>query len=230
MGENALRTAVNPAINEGVFLLNSLSPVRLENLRRQYPHLSDDLKLGIPAGAQEDKDKVQAAIIREKAQIMIAALAEAEAAADRALASVSQKIKSARRQRLFAQLLVLIGSSSSLATLAFGKNPAAIICAMLTLFAAIGSLIADYKEKLLNPQTGNIYDAYQRLSEGAYRTRKLSTDLSLALKYNQGPSELEPLVASANVLCEDLNGWLIQMVATTARMQPKSTESTTPKT
>jgi hypothetical protein len=109
--------------------------------------------------------------------------------------------------------------------LAFGKNAAAIICAMLTLFAAIGSLIADYKEKLLNRQTGNIYDAYQRLLEGTSRTRKLSTDLSLALKYIQGPSELEPLIASANVSCEDLNGWLIQMVATTARMQSKRIEN-----
>lgn len=215
MSENATITAKGAAINEGVFLLDTLSPARLEDLRREYPRLSEDLKVGILAGVEEGGDKEQAiAILREKAQIMIAALAEANAAAERALVFLSQRIVSAKRQRLFAQLLVLIGSSSSLATLAFGQKPAAIICALLTLFAAIGNLIAEYKERLLNPQTGNIYDGYQRLSEGAYKTRSLSTDLTLALKYNQGPPELQPLIASANALCEQLNGWFIQMVAT----------------
>lgn len=221
MGENTVSMGVGPAINEGVFLLNSLSPARLESLRGEYPHLSKSLKVGIEAGVEEDRDKDQAAIVREKAQIMVAALAEAEAAAQRALAFVSRKIKSARRQRLFAQILVLMGSSSSLATLAFGKNTAAIICATLTLFAAIGNLVADYKERLLNPQTGNIYDAYQRLAEGGYKTRSLSTDLTLGLKYNQG-AELAPLIASANALCEELNGWLIQMVATIPGMHTEN--------
>jgi len=215
MGNNSV-LAGSPAINEGVSLLNGLSPAVLENLRTQHPGLSADLKLGIQAGTEPPSDEDQAPIIREKAQIMIAAMAEAGTAARATLTSVSRKINSARRQRLWAQLLVLIGSSSSLATMAFGKNAAAIICAVLTLLAAIGNLIADYKEKLLNPQSGNIYDAYQRLSECVYKTNGVATNLTLALKYNQSVSELEPLIASANVLCEELNGWLVQMV--TARL------------
>ena len=209
---NDLSLAVGPAINEGVSLLNSLSPGALENLRSEYPRLSKDLKLGIQAGIESAGDEDRAQITREKAQIMIAAVAEAETAARAILDSVSRKINSARRERLWAQLLVLVGSSSSLATMAFGKSAAAIICAVLTLLAAIGNLIADYKERLLNPQSGNIYDAYQRLSECVYKTKGVSTNLSLALKYNQSVSELEPLIASANVLCEELNGWLVQMV------------------
>jgi len=218
-------TSAGAAINEGVFLLDSLSPARLENLRKEYPDLSNDLKVGILGGVEKDTDKDQAAaILHEKSQIMIAALAEAEAAARHALTFVSRRIVSARRQRLITQLLVLIGSSSSLATLAFGQKAAAVFCAVLTLFAAIGNLLADYKERLLNPQTGNIYDAYQRLSEGAYKARSLSTDLTLALKYNQGISELETLIASANALCEQLNGWLIQMVATIPKTHLKMSE------
>ena len=219
MQESTDRTAFSPAINEAVFLLSSLSPGILDDLRKKYPGLSSNLKVGITAGAEEEQDKDRTAIDREKAGIMIAALAEAERAAREALAATSKKIKSARQERLLAQLFVLIGSSSSLATLAFGKNAAAIICALLTLFAAIGNLIAEYREKLLNPQTGNIYDAYQKLSEGAHKISSLSTDLSLALKYNRGASELEPLIATANALCEELNGWLVQMVATPTRQR-----------
>jgi hypothetical protein len=67
--------------------------------------------------------------------------------------------------------------------------------------------LAVFSQNSASPQaqrktrTGNIYDAYQRLSEGAYRTRKVSTDLSLALKYKPGAlrtrtsnRECEPVV------------------------------------
>jgi hypothetical protein len=213
MGDDLL-LARGPAINEGVSLLHSLSPSALEKLRIQHPLLSNDLKVGILAGVETENLEDRGQIVHEKAQIMICALSEAETAASQTLKAVAKKITSARRQRLWAQLLVLVGSSSSLATMAFGKNAAAIVCAVLTLLAAIGNLIADYKEKLLNPQTGNIYDAYQRLSESSYRTKTLATDLTVGLKYNQDVSELEPMIAKGNVLCEELNNWLIQMSVT----------------
>lgn len=212
MGNRPL--AGSPAINEGVSLLSRLSPSALDDLRARYPHRSEDLKVGIRAGLESSSDDNQRPIVCEKAQIMIAAMAEAENAARETLMSVAKRISLARRQRLWAQLLVVIGSSSSLATMAFGKNAAAIICAVLTLLAAIGNLIADYKEKLLNSQSGNIYDAYQRLSECVYKTKGIASDLALALKYNQSVSEIESLISDANVLCEELNGWLVQMVTT----------------
>lgn len=203
------------AINEGVFLLQSLSPDRLNQLRIEFPSQSRALAIGIIAGSEDgpENDKVAMAMLRDRAQIMIVALSEAEAAAKKAVVAVSRRVKSARRQRLLSQILVLIGSSSSLATLALSKNRAAVISAVLTLLAALWNLLAEYQEKLLNPQAGNIYDAFQRLAEGAYKTRTMSTELTLALKYNQNATQIGPLVASANALCEELNGWLIQMVA-----------------
>jgi hypothetical protein len=209
-------SATSVPINEGISLLATLSPLRLEQLRKEHPSISKDLVLGITAGPEEERtdEFVASAIIREKAQVMIAALSEAGTAAQNALESVSTKVKSAKRQRLISQLLVLIGSSSSLATLALNKNRAAVISAVLTLLAAIGNLFAEYQERLLNPQTGNIYDAFQRLSEGVYKTRTMSMDLGLALKYSQKPAEISQLVVSANVLCEQLNDWLIQLLST----------------
>src|ERR1700730_1005453 len=201
------------AINEGVFLLQSLSPARLDQLREEYPALSKELAVGISAGpdVEPGDNNAATAILREKAQIMVVALSEAGTAAQQALLTLSRRVKSARRRRLISQMLVLIGSSSSLATLALSKNRAAIISAVLTLLAALWNLLAEYQEKLLNPQAGNIYDAFQRLAEGAYKTRTLSTELTLALKYDQA-SQIGQLAANANLLCEQLNGWLVQMV------------------
>ena len=208
-----LRSGV--AINEGVSLLDSLSPTLLQQLRGKYATLSDKLDLGIAAGADEEREGGPAddPLIREKASVMIAALAEAWKAAENRLVSVQRRIQTARRQRFVSQALVLVGSSSSLATLALSKNRAAVIAAVLTLLAALGNLAAEYQEKLLMPQAGNIYDVFQKLGEGAYKARTLSAELALSLKYHQGPSELKSLVGDANLLCEQLNGWLIQLLS-----------------
>jgi hypothetical protein len=209
-----LRTAATIAINEGVSLLEKLSPKRLNELRAAHPLLSDDLDLGIVAGAEEKPEgqSIHDVLLKEKAAVMIAALGEATNAAYAGLASVSRRVRTARRARLFSQVLVLIGSSSSLATLALSKNRAAVIAAVLTLLAALGNLLAEYQEKLLYPQTGNIYDVLQKLGEGAYRAKTLSTELTLAVKYDADPTDLKGLVANANMLCEQLNGWLIQIL------------------
>src|SRR5438876_9785203 len=118
--------AAGIAINEGVSLLEKLSPSRLHVLRGEYSLLSDELGLGIYAGSEEDQKGGQEGDLHlnAKASIMIAALSEAWKAADDALATVSRRIRTARRERLISQALVVIGSSSSLATLALSKNRA----------------------------------------------------------------------------------------------------------
>src|SRR5580698_6233959 len=115
------------AINEGVSLLEKLSPGRLDELRTAHPLLSDALSLGILAGAEVTPETTSTVdpLLREKAAVMVAALGEAAKAAQEGSASVARRIRLARRQRLISQGLVLIGSSSSLATLALNKNRAA---------------------------------------------------------------------------------------------------------
>src|SRR6266852_5144487 len=210
-----LSDAPGAPINEGVFLLNKLSHYDVEDLHEKYPHIpADNLKTGIFAGPEEEDPANRAAMARDKAHFMLDTLAAAKEAAQTALVSVARKVKSARVQRLISQILVHIESSSSLATLALGKKRAAIVSAVLTLLAALGNLFAEYQEKLINPQAGNLYDAFQRLSEGVYKTGTMSSDLTLALKYEPDVSQLEQLIAKANALCEELNGWLIQLVST----------------
>src|SRR5579862_5648872 len=138
------------AINEAVSLLESLSPARLETLRGQYPRLSGQLGLGIYAGEDDEHPARQSdPHLNEKASIMGAALTEAWKSAEVAMITVSRSVRTARQQRLFSQAFVLLGSSSSLATMALGQNRAAVIAAVLTLLAALGNLGAEYNEKLL---------------------------------------------------------------------------------
>ena len=206
--------ATTVAINEGVALLQKLAPSLLNQLRDRYPLLSHELQVGIDAGPQDEKAADQsAALLNERAMVMIAALDEARQRAEDELVSVSSRVVIARRWRLVSQILVVIGSSSSLATLALNKNTAAVIAAVLTLLAALGNLFGEYVEKLLNPQAGTIYDLFQKLSEGVYKAKTVSTELRLALKYPGDGLELKALVVNANVLCEQINNGLIQLLS-----------------
>jgi len=200
------------AINEAVFLLSQLSPSQLESLKLQYPELADELRVGISGGGESAESPQKDPHLAEKASIMIAALDEAWRRAEGAMTSVSRNIKKARQHRLVSQALVLIGSSSLLGTLALDNKPAAVISAVLTLLAALGNLLAEYQERLLNPQSGSIYEAFQKLGDGAYKARVLSRELQLALKYDGHEAELKDLITQANELCEQLNGWLVQLL------------------
>lgn len=199
------------AINEGVALLDMLAPGRLADLRVALPQLTHELQTGIMAGP-EDAKLGPDVYLSEKARVMMAALTEVGDAAQRKLIGISGRVRNARRQRLISQALVVVGSSSSLATLALSQTRAAVAASVLTLLAALGNLAAEYLEKLLNPQAGNIYDLFQKLGEGRYRAKSLAVEIGIAIKYGAVPEDLRALVSEANKLCEDLNGGLVQIL------------------
>jgi hypothetical protein len=207
----ALKTQ-GQAINEAVFLLSALAPRQIESLKLQYPALADELKVGIYAGEEPPAHPPQDLHLVEKADVMLRALAEASRRAEEAMACVSAKIKKARLRRLVSQAFVLIGSSSLLGAVALQGKLAAVGSAVLTLLAALGNLFAEHQEKLLNPQASSIYEAFQKLGEGAYKAHFQSSQLQLMLKFPGQEAELKDLIAQANALCEQLNGWLIQLL------------------
>jgi hypothetical protein len=195
------------AINEAVFLLSKTAPEKLISLRNLYPDIAEELREGIYAGEKEEM------FIIEKAEFVTVALEEVSSLAKVAMVTVAVIIQRARSRRLISQMLVLIGSSSLLGAVALDGKTATVISAVLTLLAAIGNLLAEHYERLLNPQTGNIYEAFQKLGEGSYKARAIAADLKLSIRHKVGEIALKEQVGKANELCEELNGWLIQLLS-----------------
>lgn len=199
------------AINEAIFMLDKLAPERLEDFRRRFPNLAEQLQEGVFAGPEEARTSGNSFLI-EKAEVLTAALSEASGHAENAMITAGKNIKRARRRRLVSQVLVLIGSSSLLGAVALDEKTATVISAVLTLLAALGNLLAEHYEKLLNPQAGNIYEMYQKLGEGAYKARRMASELQLAMRHDEAISELSELLRGANELCEQLNAGLLQLL------------------
>jgi hypothetical protein len=200
------------AINEAVFLLSQADPAKLVSLREKFPELDEELQEGIYAGSKQGDRATQDSYLVQKAEVVATALESVSDQADAAMRRVRVSIQRARSRRLISQVLVVIGSSSLLGAVALEGRTVTVISAVLTLLAALGNLFAEYHEKLLNPQASNIYEAFQKLGQGTYRARALLAQLQLAMRHEEGVQMLTDLVSTANELCEDLNGWLIQVL------------------
>jgi hypothetical protein len=197
-------------INEGVALLYALEPSRLTTLEKRFPHLP--LALGIQAGGGDTDEPDE--YILDKAAFMIVALDQAAESAEEGRGRIARLIRKARLGRTISQGMIIVGSSASLATLALSQTRAAILSSLLSLLAAIGNLAAEHRERLLIKDAGSIYDAYEKLSISCYRAKLLSGEIQLALKHRVSASEIRSLVTNGNVLCEEMNGWLVQLVET----------------
>lgn len=200
------------AINEIVFFLSRTDPSGLEYLRGQYPQLAGELKEGIYAGPDKDTDRQDISFIKGKAELSIKALSKVLVLSQEAKTQITKKIMVARKNRLWSQVCVALGSSSVLGTALIGNKYWTVLAAVITLLAMFFNLFAEHQERLLNPQNGNIYEAFQKLGEGAYRAQDLEDKLNFAMSHTDGGDDLKELISEANSLCRELNDVLTQLV------------------
>ena len=98
-----------------------------------------------------------------------------------------------------------------LGALALNKSTIAIATSVLALLASIGTVLADFGERLVSPGKGDIYEAFEQASNAGFKARRLADELRLAISHRIDLGELRTLIAGANVLAEELNGWVTKM-------------------
>jgi hypothetical protein len=198
---------------------------QLEELRKLYPDLIEDLQEGIYLGEADVTKKPKSghkAYALQKAEAMKVMLNQVIPQVEKELEIANLKITKIRNSRLISQVLILLGSSSVLGSVTIlHDNTVSIASAVITLFAAFFNLFAENSENLLNPQSGNIYLAYQRLSEGLCETRILESEIGVAITYCSDENEFNVLTSKANNLFSELNKWLIQLRSRTSKIRKK---------
>jgi hypothetical protein len=203
------------SINEAVFLLNRFAPEILEDARKEFPRLSSELSLGREGGEADTNDAIEL----DRAQVAIRALQAARLIAEQELTRVHSRMVSAKRRRLWSQIISLICSSGVLASLALDQRAMSIVAAVLALLAAIGTITAEHQERLLKQGTGDIYEAYEKAAEAAYKAGRMADHLEILVRHSANGAELKPIIEDANSLCDDLVGWLIKMTGSDATPQ-----------
>ena len=204
-------TSTGAPINEAVGVLSKLDPAQITELRNEFPSIADELRIGRIGGTPSDS----ASFDLERAEVAARALIAVANRASLELVRIQDRMRSARRRRLGSQILTLVCSSGVLGALALNKATTAVAISVLTLLASVGTLLADFGEKLLKSGEGDVYEAFEQASNASYKARKLSEELRLAIRHNISGDELRSLVTSANQLAEQLNQWVTKMVGST---------------
>ncbi|HDR2474378.1 TPA: hypothetical protein QCI26_004120 [Enterobacter soli] len=196
-------TPSSPPINEGVNLLNTLSPKDLDEFRQAMPSLGTELLLG-RLGGQSETDR---SLNKLRAEILIKALVIARERAEVELSDLKKKISSAKKIRLGSQVVSVICSSGVLGTIALGNKNVTITTAILSVAASLGVIVAEYKERLINQC--DIYNAFESASLVAYKAGVAAGNLTILSEKIPESEELHNAIIDGNKICEDLNVWLI---------------------
>jgi hypothetical protein len=126
-------------------------------------------------------------------------------------AKLQRRIKSANRTKLAIQILTVISSASVLGTIITDQKALSKIVSLITILISIAGLLVDRSEKLLNPNSGNIYEAYEKLMKALVELRAVKSELELAVKHLRPIEEIQNLIASANAILESINILLPQI-------------------
>ena len=187
-------------------MLGKFAPKELENLRVEFPALVSELALGRIGGPGD------ASLDQDRAKVMVEALATLVRQADLEIRALRDRMSSARHQRLWSQVLSLICTSGVLGSLAIDQRAVAIVIAVLGLLASIGTLLAEYKERLLVTGQGDIYSIFESASAVSFKATSAKADLSLLIAHSVRDDELRAAVAAANALCDELHGLILKMI------------------
>jgi len=210
-------------INESVCLLSLTSKESLETLRKNYPFLVDELKVGVKCGRpkqESDEDKYLAA----KIDVALNALNAGNKAIVKLSRVVSERIAKAKKLRLISQVVVLIGSSSLMSSTVWGNDLVRQVIAILTFLAALSSTFAEYYEKLLNPKKGDIYTIHEKLVPLQFQVSNSICELGVLRNIVSPEKEKSKCLKEANGLC----ALVIELIAQFPSVQYE-TESITTK-
>jgi hypothetical protein len=198
VGESPHSTA---PINEAVNLIASVDKAALDDLKARFPAL--DLRPGIEAGEAEEEDS--RSFLEDKASIISKAADVVEMMATQESAKLRRKIKTSGGIRFAVQIVTILSSASVLGTLIANQNTLATVTAGVTTVVAILGVFADRYEQLLAKGRGNIFDAYDNLTQLLVDLRETRTTLELSVRHQRPVSELDNLITKANQTLEKIN-------------------------
>jgi len=198
-----IKQSIELPINEAVRFLHRANPSALEKFRDHYPSLSEELKLGKIAGADEDAER----FYKEKAEIMSTALSLLK---ERALSAYKNAFKGLRRNRkikLFCEILVVVGSATILTTLSTSTKELKVLAATTALIGSVGAIFVEHSSKFTSPELGSLDIACTEFYAASQEANILIVEIKAALATNLEMSELKEIIGRANSLLQKSHRW-----------------------
>ncbi len=197
------------SINEAIFTLSHFFPEILTKFKVNHPEISDELIVGKPCGEEEKKQSNNQ--LYSKAKLICEALRFSSSKAKEGLSNVKSSLIKARRIRIIGQVMVLLGSSTILASIVTDQNEIEIASGIITFLAAVSSIFAEYFEKPLLPNSGNLYDEFQKLGCLIFESELNANEISILIELNSKETDIVKAIRKGNEQCRKMNQILVNL-------------------
>lgn len=195
-------------INEAVNFLTERNPTALKKLEDQFPDFVGLLQPGMMMGQEESVQPGKSAFV---ANLLAAALAEAEDDVAQKLELARGTISRANKYQSWSQYLALIMSGSTLGLIGLDKPIEAQVTSAV---AVVGSLLGLISEKILavvDPAAGSYRSIFLKLVGLAERVSALRREATIYIKFPGSDEALAALSGQANTVCLEIKEFSAQI-------------------
>ncbi|MDQ1833768.1 hypothetical protein [Massilia scottii] len=185
-------------INEAINYFTQRNPAVLKTLQSRFPEFGDLLQPGLMMGQEDGGQIGRSAFV---ADLLAAALTEAQADVDQKLNLARQTILRANTYQSWAQYLALLMSGSTLGLIGFEMQ----VAAQVTSVGAVGgSPLALASERILavvDPAAGSYRSVFIKLVGLAEKVSALRREALIYVKFPGSEEALAAFSGQANALC-----------------------------
>jgi hypothetical protein len=197
-------------INEISALQRKLAPQSMTEFESRFPSIAEEMK-GFKAGeVAVEPSPNQGQVVQERARAKAIFTQEiiqnAEAACEQGLVVARRNIRVSRTIKTVGQIFSLGGTGAVIGCLGLGKPNPALITSIITLLAAIATLISDYVIAVPGDDgKTNAHDVYQELVAARFDLHTSGFELATLERYSASPDEIEAKVGEINAVCRTVN-------------------------
>lgn len=188
------------SLNESINYLIERNPAVITNLKERYPAFALVMQHGMMMGSNTSQSN-RAAFV---ANLLVAALSEAQSDVDEKLKRARQTIARANTYQSWTQYLALLMSGSTLGLIGF-EMP---VAAQITSVAAVtGSLLGLASERILavvDPSAGSYRSIFLKLVGLAEKVSALNREALIHINYPGSEEALTALSGQVNSTCLEI--------------------------
>jgi hypothetical protein len=203
--------AAKAPINEAIYLLNSLAPRRLAELKGASTAIAPQLgDLGVDAGSDDDWAK-DAVLVREAAIVTASALRVSSRRCWEGIRVAASRLRVVRRAKFAAYCVSIIGGSGGFGAVAGDQPAAAMVCTILAVVSSIVGAFAEYKQSHVGDRS--VEKLLSTLTAAVFDVESTADQLEIGVRSNARPEALAPLVEQGNALCRQITTEVVPLLA-----------------
>lgn len=185
-------------INEVVNYLIERKSAAIQKLEKEFPMFSELLQPGMTMGSGDEDQSAKSVFV---ANLLVAALTEAQGDADQKLVLALRAIRLANTFKTCTQYLALLMSGSTLTLIGFEKPIAAQITSVAALLGSLLGLASERILAVVDPTSGSYRSIYVKLVGLAEKARTLRREALVHVQFPGSDEVLVSLSGQANAVC-----------------------------